>query len=285
MVQTMNNVLTRAVRNSGLAGGGFSHTILALVLLGAVAVSPALATTYQFTIPVGTQASPNPNSLLGALAGAINFVGDTPTDFAFYDFYIRPQLASDAGNGLLTEPTPFTIIPDYSMSASKVTAPVPGCSPAPCTATYDATPNLIEPGPWLGNAAHFRFNPLDNVIALVTENLSAGGKNYNGQPLVNPFPGGASTRTEIMPSAATFAFTLDTSAYSSLQTPQITFQVYALAIQYSNAGATLLAAKDSFFVGNFDAVGAEVPEPSTIFAAGCGLCILALARFQRKVKH
>jgi hypothetical protein len=285
MVQTMNNVIMPVARNSGLAGAGFSHTMLALVLLGALAVSQASATTYNFVIPVGTQVSPDPNSLLGALSGAISRapLGPNPAQFAFYDFYIRPEIASDAGHGLTNQPNPFVVITDYSMSASTATAPVPGCAPAPCTSTYGAAPNIIEPGPWLGAAAHFTFNPADNVIALVTINPNAGGQNYDGQASNPSTVVGA--RTEIMPSAATFAFTLDTSAYSSFQTPQITFQVFALAIKYISLGNTAtLIAKNQSFVGNFDASGQEVPEPSTIFVAGGGLCLLALARIRRKAK-
>jgi hypothetical protein len=277
----MNNVIIRTVRNSGLATGAFSPMILALALLVTLGVPQVSATTYNFVIPVGTQVNPNPNSLLGALAAQIG----TPTNFAFYDFYIRPELASDTVNGLIDHPGPINLIADYSMSASVATAPIPGCAsfvdmPSPCAPTYSSTSNAIEPA-FGGAAAHFRFNPSDNVIALVTENQNAGDKNYNGQPLVNPFPGGATTRTEIMPSAASFAFTFNTSEYSAFQTPQITFEVYALGMRYTSIGATSLASKDTFVVGDFEAVG-EAPEPSTIFVAGGGLCLLAFARFRRR---
>ena len=275
------------------------RTVLsALALLAVVAVAePAFATTYSFSIPVGTQVSPNPNTLMWALAGALANDGsaDNLTQFAFYDFYVRPQIAADgcivSTDGCLAGHDPggmdmapvvsgntFTLISDYSSMAS-ATAPIPGCvNPIPgnCTSTYDATLNKTDPHGG-GNSVEFRFDPADNTVALVTKDTNAGNQTYatGGN---NPFPAGATT--EIMPANANLTFSFTTNSYFTFQTPVVTFQIYALAIKYTTAGGTTLSAKNLPFTTNLDLVG-TAPEPSTILAAAGGLCLLLAAGMRR----
>lgn len=302
----MNNSMRFAATNAGYTAGGFRYAILALSLFGALAASQtASATTYNFTIPTGTQVNPDPNSLIGALSAAIvnDGFGDTPSSFAFYDIYIRPQVTSDGclvstngcgasdphGNNMapVVAGNTFNVMTDYSMVGGSATAPVPGCIspityagfPNPCTSTYDAAPNTTEPVKG-GASAHFVFDSGDNAVALVTTNTNANNRSYAAGGN-NPFPAGAVT--EIMPSGATFNFTLKTSEYTGFQTPKITFEVYALAVQYQTSSANSLAAKNIAFYGDFDAVG-SAPEPYTLFIAGGGLCLLGLIRRRRKVK-
>jgi hypothetical protein len=229
----MDNVIKHMIREFVLASTGFSRLIPALVLLGALAGSPASATTYTFILSTGTQGSPNPNTILGALSAANS--GDPfspdPGLFAFYDFYIRPETEGDNTNGQSNHPSPFNVITDYSISASTATAPVPGCAPTPCTPTYESKP-IAEPFPGLVTAANltfnpFTFNPGDIAIALVTVNPGAGNQNYDRQ---STSPAGAPT--EIKPPAEVLAFRLDTSAYSAFQTPHIIFQVLSLAVRH-----------------------------------------------------
>lgn len=282
------------------------YAILLLSLFCALAASQtASATTYNFTIPTGTQLNPDPNSIIGALSAAIlnDGFGDTPSSFAFYDIYIRPQVTSDGclvstdgcgasdphGKNMATvvAGNTFNLITDYSMVAGSVTAPVPGCIspitypgfPNPCTSKYDATANVTEPVKG-GAAAHFVFDSGDNAVALVTTNTNANNRSYAAGGN-DPFPAGAVT--EIMPSGANFNFTLKTSEYSGFQTPKITFEIYALAVQYQTSSATSLAAKNIAFYGDFDAVG-SAPEPYTLFIAGGGLCLLGLVRRRRNAK-
>jgi hypothetical protein len=255
--------------------------VLMVATLGILAASEvASATTYSFTIPTGLQGTPDRNTILGALNIAVQN-GTPPIDpnlYGFYDFYIRPQLSGDGT--LPSSPNPVNLITNYSMATSTVTAPVPGCV-LPCvSAAYTATPNVAEP--LLGGAsAHFRFDAADNTIAIVSNNTSAGGHSYPAGAN-NPFPNLATT--EIMPSAAAFSFTLTTSEYTAFQTPQITFEIYALAVQYTDSTAATLAVKDKVYFSNFDATG-EAPEPSTMFIAGGGLCLMFLHRLRRKTKR
>jgi hypothetical protein len=132
-----------------------------------------------------------------------------------------------------------------------------------------------------GNSVRFRFNAGDNTVALVTGDPNAGNQTYSAGSN-NPFPSGATT--EIMTSSANLTFSFTTSSYSTFQTPQITFQIYALAIKYTTPNGINLSAKDQNYVTNLDLVG-TAPEPSTIFVAGGGLCLLALARLRRKIKQ
>ena len=276
--------------------------------LGGFLVSPqtASATTYSFTVPVGTQSNPNPNTILWAMQGAIINNGAsgfnaTPTSYAFYDFYLRPQITSDGclvstpadnctgadthgnnmagGNNTGASGNTFTLIPDYSMANSTATPPVAPCTD-PCTSSaYTATPNVTEPSKG-GASIHFTFSPADNTIALITENPNAGGKSYSGTH--DPFPAGMTT--EIMPSTATFSFTLSTNTNYGDTTPQLTFEIYALAVEYTNINATTLGTKDLVMFSDLDLVG-TAPEPSTIFGALGGIGILILAHLRRKANR
>ena len=294
----MSDSSAAPVRVQGNTPTRFRIMISALALLAILVVAqPASATTYTFSIPVGTQVSPNPNTLMWALASALANDGfaDNLTQFAFYDFYVRPQIAADgclvSTDNCLASHDPggmdmapvvsgntFNLISDYSSMLS-ATAPVPGCvSPRPsnCVSTYDATLNKTDPHGG-GNSVEFRFDPADNTVALVTENPNAGNQSYatGGN---NPFPAGATT--EIMPANANLTFSFTTNSYFTFQTPVITFQIYALAIKYTTAGGTTLSAKDQSFTTNLDLVG-SAPEPSTLLGAAGGLCLLLAARWRR----
>ena len=306
----MGNLMVFRYRCFGRWRGFFANLIPGLVVVGALAVSqPASAITYTFSLPVGTQVSPNPNTLLWALAGSITNNGATgynatPTSYAFYDFYIRPQVLGDGclvstpadgctgldthgnnmagGNSIGASGNTFNLISDYSMATSVVTPPVPGCvSPiAPgCVSTYTGAPNVTEPSKG-GASADFTFNAADNTIALVTQNTNANNQSYGagGNP---PFP--TTATAEIMPSTGNFVFSLTTTANNGFFSAPITFEIYGVNVEYTTSSATSLGTKGNVVFTDLNLVG-SAPEPSTILVAGSGLCLLLLTRLRRKSK-
>src|SRR3979411_3104763 len=97
-MSAMQNVMNRAIQELSRRKSGSTLVTIAISIGGILIGSlPASATIYAFTIPTGTQISPDPNSVLGALTTAIanDGFGDNPALYAFYDFYIRPQVSSD----------------------------------------------------------------------------------------------------------------------------------------------------------------------------------------------
>ena len=232
----MGSPISLRFSGSTRSKSGFPRLIPALALLAALAGSQsASATTYTFTIPMGTQSNPNPNTLLWALNGvlAVDGLNENSTQFAFYDFYVRPQIAADGclasgdnctptdihgnnmsgGSNTGASGNSFNLISDYS-SVAATPPPVPGCvSPrqANCTSTYTATRTTPDPHAG-GNSVEFRFNATDDTVALVTGDSHAGNQAYAPGPN-NPFPNGATT--EIMTSAANPTFSFTTSSYST----------------------------------------------------------------------
>jgi len=79
----------------------------ALALLAVVAVAePAFATTYSFSIPVGKQVSPNPNTLMWALAGAL--ANDQTPVVTFQIYALAIKYTTAGGTTLSAKNLPFT---------------------------------------------------------------------------------------------------------------------------------------------------------------------------------
>jgi hypothetical protein len=235
--------------------------VMALAAVAALASAvPAHADTYHFAVPTTV--------IQSALDKAITSASGNTNLFAFYDFYIRPAVASP-GDVIVNAPT---LVANYSASAVIVAGNIVDfASPIPTNGNGDMmTVNNYSNAGFDGGRlnAHYTYAAGDTKEPLISDNANVVNKSYE--------PG---MTAELMP--ASF-FYINVTVSGVLNTP-LRFEVSANAYLFSstNALSSDVQTKGQTVKGYFDSTG-TVPEPGVMFSMAGGLALLAMYGTRRR---
>jgi len=234
--------------------GWLTSAIIGLSLLAMFTVQPASANTYQFTMPVSALQI----ALDNALGGSVD-----PSNYGFYNLYIRPRLATDPAD---TPPGGNVI--DFSSTEVGGVAPIT----SPTDGWYSA---VTTSGPPLCSSAHpcfyFTYNSTDTTLALVTPGTVFNGKTLPTLP--NALVG------EQMPTTDTFAMNINSPTPITIGS-SIRFEFSAQA--YLNVPGSGIDSKVQNLSGFIDVNATkQLPEPVAALTGGFGCLLLVWAGMRR----
>jgi hypothetical protein len=234
--------------------------ILGLLTMAQFGASPALATTYRFTVPVSMFQS--------ALGDAI---GGTANEYVIYDVYMRlSQVGDDSRN------------PEFPKPVWNVGAQAPAVTPYAWTdvvngkfTDQDGIKGPADTGPY--QSIHFTYGSTPNIAVIVYNNATEGG--IVGKTVNNKVVG------ELVPDSSAFSFDVG-SANSGLAGQDFKVFFFAYADRFSGGDFSAdTPNKGSTLSGTFAVTAMLTPETSSMSMGGIGIVLIALgARRKRTSK-